>query len=356
MDKIKQVISRIKPLDSKLMDEAQRRLDSLTKPRGSLGRLEEFAKQIVGITGSLKPEFGNKVIFTMAGDHGVVEEGVSAFPQEVTPQMVYNFLREGAGINVLARHVGAKVIVIDMGVAAEIRNPKSEIRNFMDKKVGFGTKNMTKGTAMTREEAVKSIENGIEVFMERKKHGIDILGTGDMGIGNTTPSSAVIAAFSGIEVEKVTGRGTGISDEAFENKVRVIKKALDINKPNPEDPIDVLAKVGGFEIGGLCGCVLGAAASNTPVVIDGLISTAGALIAYELCPQVKDYIFAAHKSVEAGHQYMLSRMNLNPILDLNMRLGEGTGAALGISVIEAGIKILNEMATFEDAGVSEEVK
>ncbi|MDO9465172.1 MAG: nicotinate-nucleotide--dimethylbenzimidazole phosphoribosyltransferase [bacterium] len=356
MDKIKQVISKIKPLDIKLMDEAQRKLDNLTKPRGSLGRLEEFAKQVVGITGSLKPEFRNKVIFTMAGDHGVVEEGVSAFPQEVTPQMVYNFLREGAGINVLARHVGAKVIVIDMGVAAEIRNPKSEIRNFMDKKVGFGTKNMTKGPAMTREEAVESIENGIEVFMERKKHGIDILGTGDMGIGNTTPSSAVIAAFSGIEVEKVTGRGTGISDEAFENKVRVIKKALDINKPDSKDPIDVLAKVGGFEIGGLCGCVLGAAASNTPVVIDGLISTAGALIAYELCPQVKDYIFAAHKSVEAGHQYMLSRMNLNPILDLNMRLGEGTGAALGISVIEAGIKILNEMATFEDAGVSEEIK
>ena len=357
MDKIKQVISRIKPLNSKLMDEAKKMLDNLTKPRESLGRLEEFAEQVVGITGNLKPEFRDKVIFTMAADHGVVEEGVSAFPQEVTPQMVYNFLREGAGINVLARHVGANVIVIDMGVAAEIRNSpeslRAEIRNFIDKKVGFGTKNMTKGSAMTREEAVKSIENGIEVFTEGKRRGIDILGTGDMGIGNTTPSSAVIAAFSGIEVEKVTGRGTGISDEAFENKVRVIKKALDINKPDPEDPIDVLAKVGGFEIGGLCGCVLGAAAANTPVVIDGLISTAGALIAYELCPQVREYIFAAHKSVEAGHQYMLNRMNLNPILDLNMRLGEGTGAVLGISIIEAGIKILNEMATFEDAGVSE---
>lgn len=354
MDKIKQVISRIKSLDSGLMNEAQRRLDSLTKPRGSLGRLEEFAKQVVGITGNLKPEFRDKVIFTMAADHGVVEEGVSAFPQEVTPQMVYNFLREGAGINVLAKHVGAKVIVIDMGVATEIKNSKLKIQNFIDRKVGFGTRNMTKGPAMTREEAVKSIENGIEVFMERKKRGIDILGTGDMGIGNTTPSSAVIAAFSGIEVEKVTGRGTGISDEAFENKVRVIKKALDINKPDSKDPIDVLAKVGGFEIGGLCGCVLGAAASNTPVVIDGLISTAGALIAYELCPKVNEYIFAAHKSVEAGHQYMLNRMNLNPVLDLNMRLGEGTGAVLGISIIEAGIKILNEMATFEDAGVSEE--
>ncbi|MFH1904197.1 MAG: nicotinate-nucleotide--dimethylbenzimidazole phosphoribosyltransferase [bacterium] len=356
MDKIKQVISKIKPLDIKLMDEAQRKLDNLTKPRGSLGRLEEFAKQVVGITGNLKPEFRNKVIFTMAGDHGVVEEGVSAFPQEVTPQMVYNFLREGAGINVLAKHVGAKVVVIDMGVATEIKNSKLKTQNFIDKNVGFGTKNMTKGPAMTREEAVKSIENGMEVFMEREKQGIDILGTGDMGIGNTTPSSAVIAAFSGIEVEKVTGRGTGISDKAFENKVRVIKKALDINKPDSKDPIDVLAKVGGFEIGGLCGCVLGAAAANTPVVIDGLISTAGALIAYELCPQVKDYIFAAHKSVEAGHQYMLNRMKLNPILDLNMRLGEGTGAALGISIIEAGIKILNEMATFEDAGVSEEIK
>ena len=356
MDKIKQVIGKIKPLDSELMNEAQRKLDNLTKPRGSLGRLEEFAKQVVGITENLKPEFKDKVIFTMAGDHGVVEEGVSAFPQEVTPQMVYNFLAEGAGINVLAKHVGAKVLVIDMGVAEKIKNQKSKIKNFIDKKVGFGTKNMTKGPAMTRADAVKSIENGIKVFAERKKQGIDILGTGDMGIGNTTPSSAVIAAFSGIEVEKVTGRGTGISDEAFENKVRVIKKALDINKPDPKDPIDVLAKVGGFEIGGLCGCVLGAAAANTPVVIDGLISTAGALIAYELCPQVRDYIFAAHKSVEAGHQYMLDRMNLVPILDLSMRLGEGTGAVRGISIIEAGIKILNEMATFEDAGVSEEVK
>jgi len=354
MDKIKQVISRIKPLDSELMNEAQKGLDNLTKPRGSLGRLEEFAKQVVGITGSLKPEFRDKVIFTMAGDHGVVEEGVSAFPQEVTPQMVYNFLGGGAGINVLAKHVGAKVIVIDMGVATQMSNAKCQMPNFIDKKVGFGTKNMTKGPAMTGEDAVKSIENGIEAFVERKRQGIDILGTGDMGIGNTTPSSAVIAAFSGIKIEKVTGRGTGISDEAFENKVRVIKKALDINKPDSEDPIDVLAKVGGFEIGGLCGCVLGAAAAKTPVVIDGLISTAGALIAYELCPQVKNYIFAAHKSVEAGHQYMLNRMNLNPILDLNMRLGEGTGAALGISIIEAGIKTLNEMATFEDAGVSEE--
>jgi len=356
MDKIKQVIGKIKPLDSELMNEAQRKLDNLTKPRGSLGRLEEFAKQVVGITENLKPEFKDKVIFTMAGDHGVVEEGVSAFPQEVTPQMVYNFLAEGAGINVLAKHVGAKVLVIDMGVAEKIKNQKSKIKNFIDKKVGFGTKNMTKGPAMTRADAVKSIENGIKVFAERKKQGIDILGTGDMGIGNTTPSSAVIAAFSGIEVEKVTGRGTGISDEAFKNKVKVIKKALDINKPDFKDPIDVLAKVGGFEIGGLCGCVLGAAAENTPIVIDGLISTAGALIAYELCPQVRDYIFAAHKSVEAGHQYMLDRMNLVPILDLNMRLGEGTGAALGISIIEAGTKILNEMATFEDAGVSEEVK
>jgi len=249
-----------------------------------------------------------------------------------------------------------KYWLFDMGVAEKIKNQKSKIKNFIDKKVGLGTMNMATGSAMTRADAVKSIENGIEVFMESKKQGIDILGTGDMGIGNTTPSSAVIAAFSGIEVEKVTGRGTGISDEAFKNKVKVIKKALDINKPDFKDPIDVLAKVGGFEIGGLCGCVLGAAAANTPVVIDGLISTAGALIAYELCPQVRDYIFAAHKSVEAGHQYMLDRMNLVPILDLSMRLGEGTGAALGISIIEAGIKILSEMSTFEGAGVSEEVK
>jgi len=352
MDKIKEVIDRIRPIDKEIMVETQKRLDNLTKPRGSLGRLEELARKVVAITGQRDPKFKEKVIFTMVGDHGVVEEGVSAYPSEVTPQMVYNFIRGGAGINVLARHVGARVKVIDMGVAVKIKNQKSKIKNFKDKKIGFGTKNITKGPAMTREEAIRSIAAGIEVFEEELQGGIDIVGTGDMGIGNTTPSSAIIAAFSGVDVREVTGRGTGIDDEAFNRKVEVVRKALDINKPDPDDPVDVLAKVGGFEIGGLCGITLAAASHRKPIVIDGFISTAGALIAVKLAPVVKEYLIASHNSAETGHRIMLDYMGLRPLLDLDLRLGEGTGAALGIGLVEAGVKVLTQMATFDSAGVS----
>jgi len=353
MGRIEEMIKRIEPLNEELMEGAQRRLDNLTKPQGSLGRLEELAKKVVGITGKKNPSLRNKVIFTIAGDHGVVKEGVSAFPQEVTPQMVYNFIKGGAGINVLARHIRAKVIVVDMGVASElkIKNEKLKI-----KKIGYGTKNMAKGPAMTREEAIRSIEAGIEVFEEEYKNGINILGLGDMGIGNTTPSSAITAVITGRPVEEVTGRGTGINDGIFENKIKVIKKAIELNKPNPKDPIDVLAKVGGFEIGGLAGSFLAAAAHRTPVVTDGFIVTAGALIAFELEPRVKDYIFASHSSVEVGHQAILEKMGLRPLLNLDMRLGEGTGACLGINLIEAGVKILTQMATFESAEVSKSLE
>jgi nicotinate-nucleotide--dimethylbenzimidazole phosphoribosyltransferase len=349
--RIKETISNIKPLNEKLMQEAQKRLDNLTKPRGSLGRLEELAKQIVGIKGEKNPKLEKKVIFTLAGDHGVVEEGVSAYPQEVTSQMVYNFLRGGAGINVLARHIGARVVVVDVGVKEELKVQNSE---FKDRKVGQGTRNMAKGPAMSREEAIKSLTVGIELFEEEfNSRGIDILGIGDMGIGNTTASSAIIVCLSGEPPEKVTGRGTGIDGQTFQKKVSVIKRALEINKPNPKDPIDILSKVGGFEIGGLAGLVLGAASQGVPVVLDGFISTAGALIAYELCPLTCQYMIASHKSVEVGHQVMLKRMGLEPLLDLNLRLGEGTGACLGISIISAGVKVLKEMATFGEAGVSE---
>ncbi len=363
MGRIEEIIKRIKPMNEELMEEAQRRLDNLTKPQDSLGRLEELAKRVVGITGKKNPSLRNKVIFTMAGDHGVVEEGVSAFPQEVTPQMVYNFIRGGAGINVLARHIGARVIVVDMGVATKIQNAclvgrqaKFKMQNVIDKKIGYGTKNMAKGPAMTRDEAIKSIETGIEVFEGEYKRGIDILGLGDMGIGNTTPSSAITAVITGRPVEEVTGRGTGINDGIFENKIKVIKKALEVNKPNPKDPVDVLAKVGGFEIGGLAGSFLAAATHRIPVVTDGFIVTAGALIAFGLEPRVKDYIFASHSSVEMGHRAILERMGLRPLLDLDMRLGEGTGACLGISLIEAGVKILTQMATFESAEVSKSIE
>ena len=372
MGRIEETIKEIRPIDKRLMEEAQKRLDNLTKPKGSLGRLEELAKKVVGITGKRNPSLKNKVIFTMVGDHGVVEERVSAFPQEVTPQMVYNFIKGQAGINVLARHIEARVIVIDMGIKSDIRYQISDIRDFKVKKINYGTKNMAKGPAMTREEAIKSIEAGIEVFEEefkkgidpapltetqRKKNikrcGVDILGLGDMGIGNTTPSSAITAVITGRPVEEVTGRGTGVNDGIFKNKIRVIKKAIELNKPDLKDPIDVLAKIGGFEIGGLAGSFLAAVAHRIPVVTDGFIVTVGALIAFELEPKVKDYIFASHSSVEVGHRAILERMGLRPLLDLDMRLGEGTGACLGISLIEAGVKILTEMATFGEAKVSE---
>ena len=355
MDMLKETLNSIEPIDYRLSDETQRRLDSLTKPQGSLGRLEEIAKQVVLITQKQTPSIRNKVIFTMAGDHGVVKEGVSAFPQEVTPQMVYNFLNGGAGINVLARHVGARVVVVDMGVAEKIKIENGKFKNFIDKKVNYGTKNMAKEPAMTREEACKSVEYGIEVFNGEFKEGVDIAATGDMGIGNTTSSSAISAVITNQPVESVTGRGTGIDDEALRNKRNVIQKAIDLHRPDPNDALDVLSKVGGFEIGGIAGVILGAASKKIPVVIDGFISGAAALIAYGLEPKVKGYMIAAHRSVERGHAIILDFLGLRALLDLDLRLGEGTGAAIGMNIVEAGVKILTEMATFQGAAVSEKI-
>lgn len=356
MKKIEEVIGKISELDYALMQKTQNRLDNLTKPQGSLGRLEELAKLTVGITGKESPDFKNKVIFTLAADHGIAEEKVSAFPKEVTAQMVYNFLNEGAGINVLAKHIGARVVVVDMGVAEEISAYGGKSQNFKDKKINLGTKNFAQGPAMTKEEAIKSVESGIELVEEEISNGIDIIGTGDMGIGNTASSSAITAVFTRRKVEEVTGKGTGIDDAALKNKIAAIEKALKINLPNPKDAIDVLTKVGGFEIGGLAGIILAAAMKKIPVVIDGFISGAAALIAYHLAPKSKDYMIASHCSVEKGHRIILEHLGLKPILDLNLRLGEGTGACLGINVIEAGVKILTQMATFESAKVSEKIK
>lgn len=347
--KIDEIIGRIETVDHSLSQETQRRLDCLTKPQGSLGRLEEIAKQLVGITGNPHPPTGNKVIFTLAGDHGIVEEGVSAYPKEVTPQMVYNFLRKGAAINVLARHAGARVVIVDMGVACDL-GPHADL---VIKKVNYGTKNMAKGPAMTREEAIQSIENGCTLFEEEYAKGIDIAATGEMGIGNTTVASAIASAITGKPVEDMTGKGTGIDEQGLSNKIAAIKKALSVNQPDAKDAIDVLLKVGGFEVGGLAGVILAAAAKKVPVILDGFITGAAALIAYQLAPKVKDYMIAAHCSVEKGHKRILEHLGLQPILDLNLRLGEGTGAALGLTLVEASIKILTEMATFEGAGVSE---
>ena len=350
MKKINQVVAGIKPLNEKAMAEAKKRQDSLTKPQGSLGQLESLSIQVAGIKGDPRPRIIHKVIFTLAGDHGVAKEGVSAYPSEVTPQMVYNFLRGGAGINVLARHVGARVVVADLGVAADLdRHP--DLKN---KKVAMGTKNMAKGPAMTREEAIRSIEAGMELVEEERARGIDILGTGDMGIGNTTPSSAITAVITGAGAASVTGRGTGLGDEELKRKVAVIEKAIEVNRPDPKDGIDVLSKVGGFEIGGIAGVILAGAGYGIPVVIDGFISGAAALIAASLAPQVRSYLIASHQSVERGHRIILDHLGLKPLLNLDLRLGEGTGAALGIGLTEASLKVLDEMATFAEAGVSEQ--
>ena len=345
---LNQLIDGITPVDRSLSDQIQKRLDNLTKPKGSLGRLERLALKYMLIKSDINPRLPKKSVFVFAADHGVTEEGVSAFPKEVTFQMVANFLAQGAGINVLARHVGADVKVIDIGVDAKL----SHLDGLIHKKVLWGTKNMVKGPAMDYEDAIRAIMVGAEVAKEAIKSGVDILCTGEMGIGNTTASSAVTSVLCQKRPEDVTGRGTGIDDKALNRKIEIISKAIEVNSPDPKDPIDVLSKVGGLEIAGICGLILMSSYLKTPVVIDGFISTAGALVAYKLNPLVKDYMFAGHVSVEQGHKVQLNHIGLNPILDLDLRLGEGTGAVLAAGIIEAGLKIYLEMATFDDAKVT----
>ncbi|MBM4308518.1 MAG: nicotinate-nucleotide--dimethylbenzimidazole phosphoribosyltransferase [Deltaproteobacteria bacterium] len=352
MRKIDQMIANIRPLDEGAMEEARRRQDNLTKPQGSLGQLEVLSIQIAGIKMHARPTLHHKVIFTLAGDHGVTQEGISAYPSEVTPQMVYNFLRGGAGINVLARYAGARVVVADFGVAS-ILDTHPDLK---DKKIAMGTRNMTEGPAMSREEAIRSIEAGIELVEEELPKGIDIIGTGDMGIGNTTPSSAIASVITGADVAIVTGKGTGLDEAGWRRKVEVIEKAIRVNQPNPKDGIDVLSKVGGYEIGGIAGLILAGARYQIPVVIDGFISGAAALIAHSLSPEVKPYLIASHQSAEPGHKKVLEYLGLKPLFNLDLRLGEGTGSAIGIFLVEASLKILNEMATFTEAGVSEKIE
>ena len=343
------IIEMIRPLDREAMARAQARQNLLTKPQGSLGRLEELSVQLAGIQGRPLPQIRHKAIITMASDHGVVAEGVSAYPQEVTSQMVYNFLSGGAAVNVISRQVGARIIVVDMGVATELEaNPR-----LLSRKVALGTQNMTLGPAMTEAQAVTALETGIEVMMSEVAQGLDIVGTGDMGIGNTTASSAICAIMMARPVAEVTGRGTGLADRQLKHKIGVINRALAVNQPDPARPLDVLAKVGGFEIGGLVGVMLAAAAHRVPVVIDGFISGAAALIATSLAPKLRGFLVAAHVSAESGHKPLLNHLGLKPLLDLGMCLGEGTGAALGILLAETAARVLAEMATFTEAGVSE---
>jgi len=342
------VCSRIMPLDEQAMAEARLRQDQLTKPTGSLGRLEDLSVLLAGITGNAIPAFPGKAVTVMAADHGVTAEGVSAYPAEVTPAMVANFAAGGAAINAIARHVGARVVVTDVGVNADL----SALKGIRHRKVRLGTANMAEGPAMSREEALRAIAVGLDLVEELVSEGISMFATGEMGIGNTTAAAAVIAALTGRPAAEVTGRGTGIAIEALARKVAVVERALAVNRPRADDPVDVLAKVGGLEIAALAGVILGAAAARTPVIMDGFISGAAALAAVRVCPAAAAYLLPSHLSAEPGHQVVLDELGLVPLFDLGMRLGEGTGAALAMSILEAAVKTLAEMATFESAGVA----
>jgi len=345
-------LERVGPLDEGAMAAARTRQDLLTKPTGSLGRLEELSVILAGIRGTVTPSFPVKAVAVMAADHGVTAEGVSAYPAEVTPAMVANFAAGGAAINVIARHVGARVVVTDVGVNADL----SALQGVRHRKVRWGTANMAQGPAMSRGEALQAISVGLELVDELVSEGVSMVATGEMGIGNTTASSAVIAALTGRPVAEVTGRGTGIAEQTLPHKVAVVEKSLAVNQPDPADPVDVLAKVGGLEIAALTGVILGGAAARIPVVMDGFISSAAVLAAVRMCPAARPYVLPSHVSAELGHQVVLDELGLAPLFDLQMRLGEGTGAALAMSILDAAAKTLAEMATFESAGVANRIE
>ena len=353
MLKLSEIIDGIKPIDQRWIQKAQKRTAQLVMPTRALGRLHEISEQLCGIQQTLQPEIDKKAILIMAGDHGVVTEGVSAYPQEVTPAMVQTFLAGGAGINAISRQVGADVWVVDMGII-----PLLDVGNMpgadclIVEKVGNGTANFTRGPAMSRQDAEKAIQIGFEQGTKIIENGADLLSTGDMGIGNTTPSAAIGVVLCRASLDEMVGRGTGVDAAGLAHKRDIVRQALEVNSPDPDDGLDILAKVGGFEIGGIAGVILAGAYHQRSLVVDGFISTAGALIAHALCPTVKDYCFAGHRSAETGHRIMLQHLSLDPILDLGMRLGEGTGAALAMGVIEAAVRMFKEVLTFEEAGIA----
>lgn len=352
MKSLQKTLDSIEPQSAEFRKKAEERILSLTMPRWALGRLLDLAVDLAGMTRSLHPAVKQKNIVLMAGDHGIIAEGVTEQPQDVTMQMVYNFIGRGAGINVLAANAGASVTVVDMGVAGSLQDLADSGR-IISRKIAPGTNNFAKGPAMSREQAILSLNTGIEIA-RMLSPSTDVFGTGEMGIGNTTPSSAIIAVLTRTtDIASLVDRGAGLPSAKLPIKIDAIKRGIAINNPNPDDGIDVLAKVGGFEIGGIAGLILGAAALKKPVVVDGFISTAGALIAHSLCPACADYIIAAHGSMERGHQPMLQLLGKKPLLDLNLRLGEGTGAALAMNLLDAAVAALTQMATFADAGVTE---
>lgn len=346
---LQETIARIAPLDEAAMSAMRQRLDQLTKPPGSLGRLEELAVQLAGIAGSLTPSVKRRVIVVAAGDHGVVDEGVSAYPREVTRQMLALFAAGRAAINVLARQVGAEVIVVDAGVAGEA----TVAAGIVSLRIGPGTQSFLHQPAMSRDQAVSAIAAGIDVAQRAIGDGTDLLVTGDMGIGNTTAAAAVVAALTGVQADAVVGRGTGIDDAGLARKGAVVAGALALHQLSPGDPLGVLAAVGGFEIGVLAGVALAGAAARRPVVIDGVVSGAAALIACGLSPGAREFLIAGHRSTEPAHRIALERLGLEPLLDLHLRLGEGTGAALALPLIDAALAISREMWTFAEAGVAQ---
>ncbi|KJS12544.1 MAG: nicotinate-nucleotide--dimethylbenzimidazole phosphoribosyltransferase [Peptococcaceae bacterium BRH_c8a] len=345
---LQQTVQMIGELDAEAMGKARDRMDNLIKPPGSLGELELMAVRIAGVTGNPRPQVGKRSVIVMAGDHGVLEEGVSAASQEVTGQMLPAFINGVAGIGVLARHAGATLTVVDIGVVGEVNVP-----GVLNRKVRPGTGNIAAGPAMTRDEAMAALEVGIAVAVAETEQGSTLIALGDMGIGNTTPSSAILAVFGGYDAIHVTGRGTLINDEVLENKRQAVVKALEVNKPDRSDGVDVLAKVGGLEIAGLAGVILGCASRRVPVLVDGFITGAAALVAASIAPASKNYMFASHQSAEPGHRMMLEMLGLTPVLVAGMRLGEGTGAALVMHIIEAACRVLDEMITFQEAGVAD---
>jgi nicotinate-nucleotide--dimethylbenzimidazole phosphoribosyltransferase len=344
---LEHTLKKIRPLHPAVEIEAQRRLDSLTKPQGSLGKLEALARRIATIQGTVPATIGRKLLFVFAADHGITEEGVSAYPKEVTAQMTYNFLNGGAAVNVLARQYDIDVVIIDVGVDHDFPT----LANLRALKVRHGTENFARGPAMTRAEALQALETGIRLAEEAAADHLFLLGGGEMGIGNTTSAAAICSVLTGAAARDVTGRGTGIDHEIWERKVAVIERGLKINQPNRDDPLDVLAKVGGFEIGALTGAMLGAAAYRIPMILDGYISTAAALLAARMNPDGREILIASHVSAEAGHRFMLDELGLVPLFDLGMRLGEGTAACIAMGLAEAAVKIMRDMATFESARV-----
>ncbi|TCD47454.1 nicotinate-nucleotide--dimethylbenzimidazole phosphoribosyltransferase [Chlorobium sp. N1] len=342
------LVDAVRPVDGTLEAPAQAHLDDLTKPQGSLGRLEEIARQFVMATGSLKPVLEKKKICCFAADHGVAAEGVSAYPAEVTPQMVYNMLAGGAAINVLSRHAGAELEVVDMGVNHDF----PETAGLLQRKVRHGSSNMVEGPAMSGEETLQALMAGAALAVEAADNGFHLLGTGEMGIANTTPATALYSVLLDIAVEEITGRGTGIDEQRLEHKKAVIRRAIECNRERCATPLGALASLGGFEIAGIAGFIIGAASRRLPVVVDGFISSAGALAAMKICPAAAGYLFFSHLSNEQGHRRVMQAIGTRPILDLDLRLGEGTGGALAMHVIEGALRIYNGMATFSSASVA----